>query len=49
LRLKPDYAEAHYNLGLALIEAGKPVEARAEMEKAYRLAPYLKTLLRETP
>src|SRR5437016_4314377 len=31
LHLKKDYAEAHYNLGLALLQAGKSEEARSEM------------------
>ncbi|PYV82656.1 MAG: hypothetical protein DMG05_27745, partial [Acidobacteria bacterium] len=36
------YAEAHYNLGLALLQAGKQEESHIEMEKAYQLAPHLK-------
>ena len=43
LRLKPDYAEAHYNLGLALLQTGKKEESNSEFEKAYQLAPHLRT------
>lgn len=42
LRLKPDYAEVHSNLGLALLNTGAPpAEARAEFETALRLKPSL--------
>jgi Flp pilus assembly protein TadD len=42
VRLKPRYAEAHYNLGLALHQEGKEDEARAEFEKAYEISPDLR-------
>jgi Tfp pilus assembly protein PilF len=42
LRLKPAYAEAHYNLALALQQEGKEDAARAEFAKAYEIAPELK-------
>jgi Flp pilus assembly protein TadD len=42
VRLKPSYAEAHYNLGLALHQEGKEYEARAEFEKAYEISPELR-------
>ena len=34
LRLKPDYAEAHYNLALALLQNGKKEESNSEFKKA---------------
>ena len=37
LRLKPDYAEAHYNLGIALDAEGRTREAIAQFEEALRL------------
>ena len=40
LRLKPDYAEAHYNLALALLQTGRKEESSSEFEKAYKLAPH---------
>jgi Tfp pilus assembly protein PilF len=46
LRLKPQYAEAHYNLALALRQQGKEAESRAEFEKAYELAPELRNASR---
>ena len=39
IRLKPDYAEAHYNLGIALAAQGKLEEAVAEFRAAIRLKP----------
>jgi tetratricopeptide (TPR) repeat protein len=39
LRLKPDYLEAHYNLGVALIRLGKPQEAIRHWEQAVRINP----------
>ena len=44
LRLKPTYAEAHYNLGLALRQSGNSEESRTEIEKAYQLAPQLRNV-----
>ena len=37
LRLKPDYAEAHNNLGVALNQAGRVQEAIPHFEQALRL------------
>ena len=39
IRLKPDFAEAHYNLGIALAGQGKLEEAIAEYRAAIRLKP----------
>ena len=39
IRLKPDYAEAHSNLGIALAGQGKLDEAIAEYREAIRLKP----------
>ena len=39
LRIKPDYAEPHYNLGVALEQAGKPKEAIGHYEQALRIKP----------
>jgi tetratricopeptide (TPR) repeat protein len=39
LRLRPDYAEAHYNLGNALIHSHDLAVARAEFAEALRLKP----------
>jgi tetratricopeptide (TPR) repeat protein len=39
LRLKPDYAEAHYNFGIALANAGRIPEAIAQYKEAVRLVP----------
>ena len=39
VRLKPGYAEAHYNLGLALRTKGQLVEALAQYQEALRLKP----------
>ena len=39
LRLKPDYAEAYNNLGIALKDQGQLVEAVAEYQQALRLKP----------
>ncbi len=39
IRLKPDYAEAHINLGIALQDQGKLEEAIAEYRAAIRLKP----------
>ena len=39
LRIKPDYAEAHYNLGVALEQAGRVQEAIGHYEQALRIKP----------
>ena len=39
LRLKPDYAEAHYNLGTALWQTGRLDEAAEQYEQALKLQP----------
>ena len=39
LKIKPDYAEAHYNLGLALAGCGRVEEAIAHYQKALQLKP----------
>jgi Flp pilus assembly protein TadD len=39
LRLKPDYAAAHSNLGLALGRLGRKQEAIAHFQEALRLKP----------
>ena len=41
LRLKPGYAEAHYNLGMALAQTGRVAEAIEHLEQALRLKPDL--------
>jgi tetratricopeptide (TPR) repeat protein len=42
LRIKPDYAEAHYNLGVALGQAGRIPEAIGHLEQALRIRACLK-------
>ena len=37
IRLRPDYAEAHNNLGLVLIQSGKDDEGIAALREAVRL------------
>jgi len=39
VRLKPDDVEAHYNLGLALEQAGRNEEAIGHYEQALRINP----------
>ena len=39
LQLSPDYAEAHYNLGLVMTRLGKPTEAQACHQRAIQLRP----------
>ena len=39
LKVRPDYAEAHNNLGVALMQLGRLSEARAALEQAVELAP----------
>ena len=42
VRLKPGYAEAHYNLALVLQKEGKDAASQAELAKAYEINPALK-------
>lgn len=39
LESKPEFAEAHYNLGIALERTGKVREAAAQFEEAVRIKP----------
>ncbi|HEY7306467.1 MAG TPA: tetratricopeptide repeat protein, partial [Bryobacteraceae bacterium] len=39
IREKPDYAAAHYNLGLALLKIGDNASAQVHFETAHRLDP----------
>ena len=39
MRLRPDFAEAHNNLGVLLRELGKLAEATASLQEAVRLRP----------
>jgi tetratricopeptide (TPR) repeat protein len=39
IRLKPDYAEAHSNLGTAFYQQGRTGEAIREFQEALRLRP----------
>jgi len=39
LRLRPDYVEAHNNLGNALLQSGRIDEAIVEYEEVLRLRP----------
>jgi tetratricopeptide (TPR) repeat protein len=39
LRINPDYAEAHFGLGIALEQTGKREEAIAHYEQAVRIKP----------
>ena len=39
LRINPDYAVAHYNLGVALEQAGRMPEAIQHYEQALRIKP----------
>jgi tetratricopeptide (TPR) repeat protein len=39
LRLKPNYPSAHYNLGNALLNAGKTMEAYNHFSEALRIDP----------
>jgi len=39
LEIKPDYADAHYNLGVALANVGRLPEAIAQYQEAVRLDP----------
>jgi Tfp pilus assembly protein PilF len=44
LRLKPRYAEAHYNLALAFRQEGKSTEAQQEFERSFQIEPELRNL-----
>jgi len=39
VRIQPDYAEAHYNLGVALEKLGRTPEAIGHYEQALRIKP----------
>jgi tetratricopeptide (TPR) repeat protein len=39
LRIKPDYAEAHYTLGIALEQAGKLPDAIEHYQQALKIQP----------
>ena len=39
LEIKPDYAEAHYNLGNAFLQQGRMEEAIAQFQKALTINP----------
>jgi Flp pilus assembly protein TadD len=39
IRLKPDYARAHLNLGMALARTGRLQDAIFEVQEALRLRP----------
>jgi tetratricopeptide (TPR) repeat protein len=39
LRITPDFAEAHFNLGLALEKVGRVQEAIGHYEQALRIKP----------
>ena len=45
LKTKPDYLEAHANLGVVLARLGKYEEAVASYESALKLAPQLMPIL----
>ncbi len=40
IELNPSFAQGYYNLGWALVQAGRPVEALPHLDKAYRLSPH---------
>ena len=42
LKMAPNFAPAHYQLGLALRQKGDLAQASAEFQKAYQLDPHLK-------
>src|SRR6266446_5707595 len=39
LRVRPDFAEAHYNLGLSLLYSDREAEAEAALRRAIELEP----------
>ena len=39
IKIKPDYALAHYNLGIALVAEGKNEEATSHYKMAIKLKP----------
>ena len=39
MQINPEYAEAHYNLGLAAAQAGRVEEAMRHWEEAVRIRP----------
>jgi len=39
LAIDPDFAEAHNDLGVALVHLAQPAEARSHFERAVRAAP----------
>ena len=39
LRIRPDYVEAHCNLGVALMQIGRVQDAIGHYEKALRIKP----------
>jgi hypothetical protein len=41
VRLKPDYAEAHFNLGVAYVQLGKKPEALEQQKRLVTLKPAL--------
>jgi Flp pilus assembly protein TadD len=42
VHLNPQYAEAHFNLGLTLHQRGSEAESHQEFEKAYTIEPALR-------
>jgi tetratricopeptide (TPR) repeat protein len=42
LKLAPNYAPAHYHMGLALRQKGDAAQAAAEFERAHQLDPRLR-------
>jgi Flp pilus assembly protein TadD len=46
IRLKPDMARAHYNLGMALLRLNDQNSAQAEFQQAHRLDSSLKPPVR---
>jgi tetratricopeptide (TPR) repeat protein len=46
IRIKPDYPEAHYNLGMILYRLGRLTEAEGDFRQAARLRPdYLEAFI----